>query len=576
MEDLRCKKILNSVESAVRENLFGIVAQNPDLRIARDYDFVFRHNVMELKTSGKVLLLSGGGSGHEPLFAGYVGKGMLTAAIAGPIFTSPPSATILAAIRLLGKNNKNGVLMLVNNYTGDRLNFGLALERARREGIIVDMVLVSEDCALQSKDKSAGRRGLAGCILAIKIAGAMAEAGKSLEEICKTTREAIGQMGTIGIGLSPCVVPGSGPSFSLASDEMELGLGIHGESGVKRLKLCTATLLVKKLFDHMLDPDSNTRLVLHPGAEICLLVNNLGGISQLEMNVVVYEARKYAVDSGFKVERLYSGTLLTSLEMAGVSLTVFCLGKNPTILNYLDADTCAPAWPRVERSVPDINLQPVWMECVDNSENRGYMVPLAEDQIERLRICMTTVFNDLMEARDMLNALDREGGDGDCGTTIYRGAKAMQHCLYEVYWDDLQNPVRFFAELSNQAELSMGGTSGALYSLLLDGISRGLGKNYSWIDALEEGLKAIIKFGGAEPGDRTMVDPLDAFVKAMKQEDSLKNAVLAAESAAQNTANMKARAGRASYGQEGWTGPRSVDPGAHAVALWIRAAFKML
>ncbi|XP_022787345.1 dihydroxyacetone kinase 1-like isoform X2 [Stylophora pistillata] len=247
------KKLINDPLDVVDEALEGIVLANPGLKLLKNHRVIIREDVNELRKAGKVTLISGGGSGHEPSHAGFVGKGMLTAAVAGAVFTSPPTKSILAAIRAVGHGNKGGTLLIVKNYTGDRLNFGFAAERAKAEGIKVDMVVVGEDCALTSKDKTAGRRGLCGTVLIHKIAGALAEEGKSLEEISQVAKATAQAMGTIGVSLAPCSLPGSLPSFVLGIDEMELGLGIHGEPGVKRVKLDKVDQVVKTMIDHMTD-----------------------------------------------------------------------------------------------------------------------------------------------------------------------------------------------------------------------------------------------------------------------------------------------------------------------------------
>jgi len=289
------KKLINNPRDVVNEALEGIVAANPGLNVLKGHSVIIREDVEELRKEGKVTLISGGGSGHEPAHAGFVGKGMLTAAVAGAVFTSPPTKSILAAIRAVGKGNDAGTLLIVKNYTGDRLNFGFAAERAKAEGMKVEMVVVGEDCALTSKDKTAGRRGLCGTILIHKIAGALAEEGKSLEEILQVVKTAASTMGTIGVSLGPCSVPGSLPSFVLGSDEMELGLGIHGEPGVKRVKMDQADQVVQTMVNHMCDIQSGAahKLNLKSGDSVALVVNNLGGTSVLELNIVAGSAIKY-------------------------------------------------------------------------------------------------------------------------------------------------------------------------------------------------------------------------------------------------------------------------------------------
>ncbi|KAG8006044.1 Triokinase/FMN cyclase, partial [Nibea albiflora] len=228
------KKLLNSADDCVDEALCGLVRASGGLSLLKGHRVVLRSDRDNLR--GKVALLSGGGSGHEPAHGGYVGAGMLSAAVAGGVFASPPPASILAAILSLHNAGASGVLLIVKNYTGDRLNFGLAAEQARNHGVAVDMVIVAEDCAFDQPSK-AGRRGLCGTIFIHKLAGALAEEGCSLDQIVSQVTEVLKGIGTLGVSLSPCSVPGCLPSFDLPPGDMELGLGIHGEAGIRRSKV---------------------------------------------------------------------------------------------------------------------------------------------------------------------------------------------------------------------------------------------------------------------------------------------------------------------------------------------------
>merc|ERR1711971_122382 len=323
-EEMASKKLINSPEAAVDEALEGLVMLHPGLRLLQDHRVVVREKI----ESGKVALISGGGSGHEPFCAGYIGDGMLTGGVAGSVFASPPTASILAGIRAVAKDNPAGCLVLVFNYTGDRLNFGLATEQARREGRKVEMVVCGEDCALTSTDKSAGRRGLCGTMFVFKIAGAMAEQGRTLEEILSTAKEVTSSMGTMGLALGPCSLPGQGPLFTVAADAMELGLGVHGEAGVASMPLSNARDAVKAILVHMTNRSSATALSLaSSGERLAVIVNNLGGTSKLEELVVARE-------------------VVTQLEGMGHKVT-----GRPDWEALLDAPTLAPAWPAVLRSV---------------------------------------------------------------------------------------------------------------------------------------------------------------------------------------------------------------------------------
>ena len=271
-----------------------------------------------LRQSGQVALISGGGAGHEPAHAGYVGAGMLSAAVSGDVFTSPSVDAILAAIRAVA--GPGGVLLLVKSYTGDRLNFGLAAELARSEGIAAEMVVIGDDVSLPS-GPDAGRRGIAGTVFVHKVAGAAAAAGLSLADVKAEALAAATEVGSMGVGLSACTVPAAGrPGFELGDTEIELGLGIHGEAGVARTPLQTADRLV----DLMLEKIVADRKI-RPGERVALLVNNLGGTPTMEMYIVARRALAFLAESNIAVERAWCGSFLTALEMAGCSLSLMRL-----------------------------------------------------------------------------------------------------------------------------------------------------------------------------------------------------------------------------------------------------------
>ncbi len=327
------KKLINDPDRVVEEMLEGLVAIHPGLQRLAGELVVIRADAEGVRAR-QVGLISGGGSGHEPAHAGYIGRGMLSAAVAGDVFTSPGPDAVFAAIRAVA--GPRGALLIVKNYTGDRLNFGLAAERARAEGITVEMVVVADDVALAGGGGHAGRRGLAGTILVHKVAGAVAEAGASLAEVAAEARDAASAVRTMGVALTPCTVPAAGqPGFSLGEAEVELGLGIHGEPGVRRVPIEPADALVDRLMGPILAEIAGGRVVL--------LVNNLGGTPTMELAIVARHAIDVLERGGKRVERVYAGTFLSALEMAGVSLTV--LPVDDQRLARLDAPTDAPAWP---------------------------------------------------------------------------------------------------------------------------------------------------------------------------------------------------------------------------------------
>ncbi|XP_043915430.1 triokinase/FMN cyclase [Protopterus annectens] len=564
------KKLLNSITHCVDDALEGLVMCNPGLQLLEGHRVVLRSDLQNIR--GKVTLLSGGGSGHEPTHAGYIGRGMLTGAIAGAVFTSPPPSSILAAIRVVAQAGAVGVLLIVKNYTGDRLNFGLALEQAKLEGIDARMVIVADDCAFAAQ-KKAGRRGLCGTILIHKLAGALAEMGKPLDEIVNRIITATNGLGTMGVSLSPCSVPGAKPTFHLAEDELELGLGIHGEAGIRRTKMATADEVVKTMIDHMTDPSSQSHLNLKEGNHVALVVNNLGGLSNLELCVVSRSAVMCLESRGVVVERAYVGSFMTALEMAGVSLTLLTVDK--TLLELLDAETSAPAWPNASRitlsgqrrKLPSMSQNPV----VDISPVKGTSLPAVKHVLEK--ICVT-----LLGMEEKLNELDRASGDGDCGSTHARAARAIQEWMAEGAIP--AQPAQLFTTLGMLIQEKMGGSSGALYSLFLTAAAQPLqvtSESAAWAAAMNAGIEAMKKYGGAEPGDRTMLDSLCPAAQELQSLHSfpgselqvLSKAVQKAEAGAEATKEMTAKAGRASY----ISSARLLhpDPGSVAVTAILRA-----
>ncbi|KAL4007461.1 hypothetical protein ACER0C_001313 [Sarotherodon galilaeus] len=572
------KKLINAAESCVDEALLGLVRASGGLSLLRGHRVVLRSDLENLK--GKVALLSGGGSGHEPSHAGYIGAGMLSAAVAGGVFASPPPGSILAAILSLHNAGASGVLLIVKNYTGDRLNFGLAAEQARNQGVAVDMVIVAEDCAFDQPSK-AGRRGLCGTVFIHKLAGALAEEGCSLAQIVSKVTEILKGIGTLGVSLSPCSVPGCLPSFDLPPGDMELGLGIHGEPGIKRSKVASADEVVKSMIDHMTNPSSQSHLPLKSGDSVVVCVNNLGALSCLEMAVVTRSAIICLESRGVVVARVMSGLFMTSLEMAGVSLTLMRADKET--LRLIDAKTTAPAWPNLSTvclSGRSYITEPLTTSKrpQDEKHSEGPLSPVMHKALEK--ICST-----LLEKQEELNSLDRASGDGDCGNTHAQAAKAIQEWLHGHVVPGC--PGQLLLVLAGLVQEKMGGSSGALYSLFLTAaaghVTEGRSDAAAWANAMNAGTEAMKKYGGAAPGDRTMLDALcpavDELIKLTTAPSGghmavLQSAVKKAASGAEATRDLKARAGRASY-----ISPNLLslpDPGAVAVATILKAILEVL
>ncbi|MDP9231587.1 MAG: dihydroxyacetone kinase subunit DhaK [Actinomycetota bacterium] len=327
------KKFINIPEEIVKESLAGLEAAHPDLvKIDSENQFVLRKDA---PVSGKVALVSGGGSGHEPLHGGFVGKGMLDAACPGEIFTSPVPDQMLAATKAV--DGGAGVVHIVKNYTGDVMNFKLAAEMAEDDDIKVESVLTNDDVAVEDSLYTAGRRGVGVTVLVEKIAGAKAEAGGSLAEVAGVARKVNEQGRSFGVALTSCVTPAAGaPTFEIGADEMEFGVGIHGEPGRRRDKIKPAAEIVEQMADAILgdlDPPS--------GSNVLAFVNGLGGTPLIELYVIYYELAKQLEKRGVKATRSLVGNYITSLDMAGASITVLTLDDELTTL--WDAPVHSPA-----------------------------------------------------------------------------------------------------------------------------------------------------------------------------------------------------------------------------------------
>ena len=559
------KKLINAPGDVVGEALDGLTrVAAPVARLAGSTTAI-RGDIAAVRAAGGVTVLSGGGAGHEPAHAGYVGAGMLTAAVSGEVFTSPSVDAVLDAIRAVA--SPGGVLLIVKNYTGDRLNFGLAAELARAEGIDTAMVVVADDVALTSAD-GAGRRGIAGTVLVHKVAGAAAAAGLPLAEVAARAGRVADAVGTMGVALSACTVPAAGqPGFLLDGDEVEWGLGIHGEPGVERGLLAPVHEVVARLAGTIVADRGIT-----PGDRVVLLVNGLGATPPMELSIVADAAVRDLTGRGVPVERVWAGNFLTALDMAGVSLSI--LPVDDEVLAALDAPTTAPAWP-----APAPAAGPAVVEVPPAPQPpAGELAPA-----DPLRRALEAVAEALVSRRDELTELDREVGDGDLGISLARGAAAL---LAEgPGFPGAQGAGAVLRAASATVRRSVGGTSGPLYAVLLLRAAGALPAGPSaadWAAAFRAGVAGVREVGDAAPGDRTMVDALEPAAEAFAGRladgadwrAALDAAVAAAEAGAAATADIRARLGRSSY-----LGDRVLghpDPGARAVALWLAAVASAL
>jgi dihydroxyacetone kinase len=536
------KRFINKREDLVQESLQGLIAASggwlnrldgyPEIKVVVRSDW----------NKQKVALISGGGSGHEPAHAGFVGRGMLTAAVCGEIFASPSVEAVLAAI--LAVTGSAGALLIVKNYTGDRLNFGLAAERARLLGLKVEMVIVADDASLAP---SVQPRGLAGTLFVHKIAGHYAESGEDLRTVARIAAEVASCTRSLGLALTTCHTPGSAGKELVPEDMAELGLGIHGEPGVQRVPLETSQDLVDRVVEGLARQAGR--------GPYCALFNNLGAVPPLEMSLLLncYMSTSLAQETELVVGPSH---LMTSYDMNGFSISLLSL--DDAWREALLSEVRLAAWPGVKR----LGLSsPVSLP--ESAPNR--IIPSRDDLV---RGRLAAMLQALRQARNELNALDARVGDADAGDTIADAAGAIEARLDQL---PLADPGELLSELSRVLGHA-GGSSGILLAIFTGAAATEFRQQGSWPAALRVGLQRMMHYGGAKLGDRTMLDALHPAIEALEKGGSLGEAAALAQQAAASTAHLTlAGAGRSAYlGADSLRG--NIDPGARAVAIALEAA----
>ena len=531
------KHFINTKETLVQEAIDGLL-RTAGGRLARLDGYP--HIKVVVRTDwdkSRVALVSGGGSGHEPSHAGFVGQGMLTAAVCGEIFASPSVDAVLAGI--LAVTGQAGCLLIVKNYTGDRLNFGLAAERARAQGVKVNMVIVDDDIALPDLPQA---RGLAGTLFVHKIAGALADQGADLDSVTKAAERVIKGAASIGMSLETCTIPGSPREDRVGLGKAELGLGIHGEAGIEQVDYSGAREAMQMVVDR-LAPNIGT------GPHVALL-NNLGGATPLEMAVLAEELVRSRIGENIKW-MVGPAPLMTSLDMHGFSVSLLPVTKVD------EAPLMAGVGPWA------------WPGCLPVSD--GAVVPLPDgltpiqpipSKDATMRAFLENCCTILIEAEAKLNALDAKSGDGDTGSTLATASRALIKALDRL---PLADQTQLYRAIGQELSQTMGGSSGVLLAIFFAAAGDASASGKDAIGALMSGLDRIQQVGGARPGDRTMIDALLPALEAMHL--GVDAAARAAREGADATANIThARAGRASYlSAESLAGHN--DPGAEAVAL---------
>lgn len=456
---------------------------------------------LKLNSEKRVCLLGGGGSGHEPYPFGYIGDGMLSASVSGYVFTCCSSLNIYQAIKYLNNYNCNGgVLLIVANYTGDVFNFGLACEKAKKiDNINVAELIVSDDCSRPGG--KVGKRGMCGLLYVIKILGVLAKRGSSIEDLLSLGKNINEKLASLGISATSCNVPGEEPSFLLQQGEFEFGVGLHGEAGTSRVKACDVKDLIRLAVDKIC-----STLGLKEFSVICLIVNNLGLVSHIELGALAKYAKEYFDELKIDISRMFVGTFIVSLNMYGFQLSVIDVTDNREWINYIDEETSAFAWPGNHMSIKTIEKQKSEMIKIPKIDdiNPKLGVCISEKASLILKSILKQIGEDLLKNVDVLNKLDQEIGDGDNGSTISRFASELLTILNKL---PLNYPASVLYSLAFICEDKMGGASGALYSLLLTGAAGHLASmNYlDWSGALKNALDTSMKYSSARKGDKTMV-----------------------------------------------------------------------
>lgn len=572
------KKIMNRSETMVPEMCAGIALAYPELEFVKRYKIIKKRE----QNADKVSLISGGGSGHEPAHAGFVGKGMLDAAVCGDIFASPSQIQIYQAIKETAGNA--GTLMIIKNYSGDMMNFKNAARLAEEDGISVEYVKVDDDIAVQDSLYTVGRRGVAGTVLVHKIAGAAAEKGYSLKQVKAYAENAVLNTRSIGFAFTSCTVPAKGtPTFSIAENEIEYGVGIHGEPGVSRETMMTADELSKRMTDSLVK-----ELGLAENDEVTVLVNGFGGTPLQELYLFLNSTAKILDEYKIKIYRSFAGNYMTSIDMSGASLTF--MKMNSELKSLLDAESDSPAF-KVNGPVLPRNYEPfipAYHSQSENTDQKNHTKGSAKVRQEVLTVDNMIFIVDTMSECIIKNEvsfceLDAYAGDGDFGMSVSKGFRQLRR-----EWSDiLEEKVCDIGEFLDACSLIImeccGGASGPIWGSAFRAAGKAAkGKQKLTAEEfavlLQEAVTGIQKTGeysfgrGAVVGDKTLIDALvpcadvwteNAGNKTLKELFQL--SADAAVNGAKMTEKIVARMGRA-----GTVGKRSIGyPDAGAFALGV-------
>lgn len=575
------KKIINKPETLVREMCNGLVLAHPNLEFNSKYKIIKKKEMNQ----EKVTLISGGGSGHEPAHAGFVGKGMLDVAVAGDVFASPSQIQVYQAIRSSASNK--GTLLIIKNYSGDIMNFKNAAHLAGEDGIEVDFVKVDDDIAVEDSLYTVGRRGVAGTIFVHKIAGAAAEAGMALDQVKQAAQKAIDHTKSIGFAFTSCTVPAKGtPTFTLEENEMEYGVGIHGEPGIRREKIVSADELAGRMVTALLD---NLKINDDAEQEVAVLINGFGATPMQELYLLNNSVIRELSSRNKKVYKVFVGNFMTSIDMAGASVSIMKLDDQ---LKQLLAEPCDTPALVVHEPFEQVNYTEVVMKQEEN-KSVSFTVETNEDDasIENNKFTLNNLIylidkmsEIIIENEVPFCELDAHAGDGDFGMSVAKGFKQLKTEWKDIVSNHTSDIGDFLDACSLVIMEHCGGASGPIWGSAFRAASKHAGdKQELSVQEFAGMMSAVVKgiqdtgersFGrGAVVGDKTLIDALAPYAESWEQSalqgDDIKTASSKAADAAvqgaKQTESIVARMGRA-----GTVGERSIgypDAGAYALGV---------
>ncbi|WP_373599046.1 dihydroxyacetone kinase subunit DhaK [Paraclostridium bifermentans] len=574
------KKIINRPEDIVMQMCNGIAMAHPELEFVKKYKVIKRKDI----NKNKVSLISGGGSGHEPAHAGFVGYGMLDAAVCGDVFASPSQIQVYQAIKSTA--SEKGTLLIIKNYSGDMMNFKNAAHLASEDGIKVDYIKVEDDIAVEDSLYTVGRRGVAGTVLVHKIAGAAAEKGMELDEVKRIAQKAADSVRSLGFALTSCTVPAKGtPTFELGEDEIEFGVGIHGEPGIRREKLTSADELSKKMVDAIL----KDMKIGESNEEVALMINGFGGTPLQELYLFNNSVTRELANRNIKISRVFVGNYMTSIDMEGASISIMKLDEElKTLLSQVSE---APGF-KVSGPVEAI-------EYVDINENNTDIENVCfkvetDEKFSNIEDNKLTI-NNMMYIVDKMSEiiiknevpfceLDSHAGDGDFGMSVAKGFKQLKREWRDIVKNEDLTIGKFLDDCSMVIMEHCGGASGPIWGSAFRAAGRFIGdKKEMTISDFAKMMQAAVNgiqatgersFGrGAVVGDKTLIDALvpcaNSWEVSAKENDSFKLAfekgAKEAVKGAKATEQIVARMGRA-----GTVGDRSLgypDAGAYGLGV---------